>query len=160
MEEQENVRFVVDVHLGKLTRYLRLCGFDSIFSTDFDDRKIMELSRSENRIILTCDKLLLENKRVSRGFLVRSQNPEEQLKEVFLRLNLKESVLPFTRCMECNTLLEEVKKEMIIDFLEPRTREYYDDFSICPGCKHIYWEGSHYEKMKKFIEKLTVEKED
>ena len=156
MGEMNRIGFVVDVHLGKLARYLRLCGFDSIVPTGFDDRKIVELSLAENRIILSCDKLLLENRRVTNGFLVKSQKPEGQLKEVFDRFDLRKSVRPFTRCMECNSLLEVVEKETIIDLLEPRTREYYNHFSICPACRHIYWEGSHYENMKKFIEKISV----
>jgi uncharacterized protein len=146
--------FVIDVHLGKLARYLRLCGFDSRFSTAFDDGELVEISNNENRILLTCDRQLLENRKVSNGYLVRSQKPGEQLKEVFARFNLKESITPFTRCMECNSPLEQVKKEMIIDLLEPRTREFYNSFSICTSCRHIYWEGSHFEKMKKFVEKI------
>lgn len=150
-------RFIADVHLGKLARYLRLCGFDTLFSNNYADPEIMDLSNSDKRIILTCDKLLLENKKALNGFLVKSQKPEDQLKEVFTGLRLKDSVRPFTRCMECNSLLEEVEKETIIELLEPRTREFYDNFSICSSCNHIYWEGSHYEKMKRFIEKLTCE---
>ena len=160
MKSQEGFRFVVDAHLGKLARYLRLCGFDSIFSPDLDDMEIIEISNAEGRIILTRDKLLLGNKLVSNGFLVRSQKPDEQLKELFSSFNsMKKSIIPFTRCMECNSPLRLVNKESIIERLEPRTREFYHSFSICTSCSHIYWEGSHFEKMKKFIANLTVDEE-
>ena len=153
--ENADFRFIVDVHLGKLARYLRLCGLDTLFSVEYNDAEIIEISNSDDRIILTRDKLLIESKKVVKGLLIKSQDPSEQIKEVFARYDLQKRVTPFTRCMECNSLLVNVDKEMIIDLLEPRTREFYENFSICTSCNHIYWEGSHYQKMKNFVERLT-----
>jgi len=147
-------RFVLDAHLGKLARYLRLLGYDSIFSDFKDDTEIVDISLSEKRIILTRDKQLLKNRKVTHGYWVRSDRPELQLKEVFRRFDLNRSVVPFSRCMECNSLLDDVDKADIADRLEPRTRKFYNNFKICSRCKHIYWEGSHYEKMKRFVEGL------
>jgi uncharacterized protein with PIN domain len=147
-------RFILDVHLGKLARYLRLCGFDTTFSCTFSDTELIDLSVSDKRIIITRDRQLLKNKKVSHGYWIRSDNPQEQLRELFKRFDLYGSVLPFTRCMECNSLLEDVSKESIIDRLEARTSQFYNDYKICPSCNHIFWEGSHFLKMKEFIEKL------
>lgn len=149
-----DTRFVLDVHLGKLAKYLRLYGFDTFYRTDLNDREIINLSLSEKRIILTHDIGLLKNNRVTHGYWIRSQFLEEQLKEVLKRLDLVNQIMPFTRCMECNELLTEVPKGDILDRLLPHTRELYDKFRKCPGCNRIYWEGSHYEKMRKYIDNV------
>ncbi|HOO67334.1 MAG: Mut7-C RNAse domain-containing protein [Bacteroidales bacterium] len=153
-EQSSEIRFILDVHLGRLAKYLRLCGFDTLFSTLYEDREIIETSMMEERIILTRDKLLLKDKRVKRGYLIRSQYYREQLKEVFERFNLKEHVRLFTRCITCNTLLETVSKEEISDRLLADTSRYYMEFKRCPTCDRIYWAGSHYDNMKKSLKSL------
>lgn len=148
-------RFILDVHLGKLAKYLRLCGFDSLFNTGLNDIQIIELSLKELRIILTRDKGLLKNKRVTHGFWIRSSDPAEQTRDVIRKFDLKNSVNPFTRCLECNGMLTDASKEEILDKLPPKTREFYDKFKKCQGCGKIYWEGSHYERMNLFIQSVT-----
>jgi len=149
------IKFVLDVHLGKLARYLRLCGFDTLYERDYTDNEIIIISSKQRRIILTRDKKLLNNKKVTHGIWIRSQYPDLQLQEVFNRLDLKKQAKPFTRCMGCNTELIDVQKEKIVDRIPPRTREFYDVFRMCPACRQIYWEGSHFEKMKEFIRVFT-----
>ncbi len=147
-------RFIADVHLGKLTRYLRMCGFDTYYATDIGDNDIIDISMSSRRIILTRDRGLLKNKRVTRGYWLRSQKSLEQLKEVIIRLDLQRKIDPFTRCIECNSNLEEVEKEHIEDALQMNTKKYYSKFKKCPGCGKIFWEGSHFENMHKLIDEL------
>jgi uncharacterized protein with PIN domain len=149
-----DLKFVSDVHLGKLTKYLRLCGFDTYYRTDFTDEEIIELSISDKRIILTRDKGLLENKKVILGYRILSQYPGEQLREVILRFDLKNHITPFSRCMECNCLLNNVAKKEILDRLLPKTREYYRNFKKCNDCNRIYWNGSHYQSMKRQLQIL------
>jgi uncharacterized protein with PIN domain len=79
---------------------------------------------------------------------------DEQLIEVLTRFDLRKSLQPFSRCMECNGVLSDVTKEEIIGHLQPCTRKYYTEFRKCPSCERVYWEGSHYEKMKKFVDNL------
>jgi uncharacterized protein len=149
-----DTKFILDVHLGKLAKYLRLCGFDTLYRTDFDDREIIDLSLKEKRIILTHDIGLLKNNLVTHGYWIRSQFHYEQLSEVLLRFDLVNQIIPFTRCMECNGLLTEVAKADILDRLLPHTREIFEKFLKCSGCNRIYWEGSHYEKMRKYIDNI------
>jgi hypothetical protein len=149
-------KFIADVHLGRLAKYLRLCGFDTICGMTLTDREIINLSKKENRIILTRDKELLKNKHVILGYRIMSENSVGQLGEVIKSYNLAKNFHPFTRCMECNGLLEDVEKEKIINRLMPKTRDFYDVFKNCQGCGKIYWEGSHYEKMKKFVDSLII----
>jgi uncharacterized protein with PIN domain len=147
-------KFIADVHLGKLASYLRLFGFDTYFSTDSKDRDIINISLSDKRIILTRDRELLKNKRVTHGYWIRSVYPDAQIKDVLLRFDLKNKLAPFTRCMECNGLLEDVSKKEILNRLLPKTRQYYRKFKRCPQCNRIYWNGSHYLRMKERIKML------
>jgi len=148
------MKFIPDVHLGKLSKYLRLCGFDTVFDTILSDKEIIDLSLKEHRIILTRDRGLLKNKRVTHGYWVRSIRPEEQLREILQRFDLKNNLHPFIRCMECNGMLNNVPKEEIMNRLLPKTIDYYTEFKRCLECGKIYWEGSHYERLKEFI--MTV----
>ena len=149
-------RFILDVHLGRLARYLRLCGLDSSYRNDFTDGDIISLSISDHRIILTRDRGILKNKKVTHGYWIRSQNPEDQLKEVISRFDLTSSAKPFSRCLECNGIISKVSKDAIEGKLLPKTRKYFTEFRQCSGCGRIYWEGSHYDRMKKFVDALFL----
>jgi len=150
-------KFILDAHLGRLAKHLRLCGFDCLFSNSYSDPELIDIALEERRIILTRDRVLLMNGKVSHAYWIRSQEPREQLKEVILRFDLKGMVNMFTRCMECNTPIEEVRKEDIAQRLQPGTRRYFQEFRICPGCKRIYWKGSHYHNMQKFIDNIIID---
>ena len=149
-----DLKFISDVHLGKLSKYLRLCGFDTYYHVCCNDQEIINLAVSNKRIILTRDRELLKNKQVTHGYWIRSQHLDEQLEEVFLRFDLKNQILLFSRCMECNGILTDVSKENILYRLLPRTRQYYQKFKKCPDCDRIYWDGPHYERMKGYIENI------
>ncbi|HBE41089.1 MAG TPA: twitching motility protein PilT [Bacteroidales bacterium] len=148
------LKFICDVHLGKMARNLRLLGFDTFFDRNIDDNEIINMSISEKRIILTRDRQLLKNNRITHGYWIRSSDPREQIREAVARFDLRNNLKPFTRCMDCNGLIRTVSKEDIIELLPPRTRQYYEEFFKCNVCGKIYWEGSHYENMKKQIQKL------
>jgi hypothetical protein len=148
------LKFIADVHLGKLTRFLRLCGFNVHYLRNATNKEIINHSVNEKMVILTRDIELLKNKKVTHGYWVRSQKPTEQLKEILIRFDLEKQIKLFTRCMECNGLLQEVSKREIIKRLQPKTIEYYEEFRECSGCKRIYWEGSHYERMKNSVENI------
>ena len=150
-----NLKFLADVHLGKLTRYLRICGFDTYYSKNNSDNEIINIALSDSRVILTRDKELLKNKKVTHGYWIRSQFHNEQLQEVLIRFDLKTQLRPFTRCIECNGILANVSIEDISKHLLPKTRQYYQKFNKCPGCNRIYWEGSHFESMKRNIDDLV-----
>ena len=150
-------KFILDVHLGKLAKYLRLSGLDTLYYKDLSDPEIIKISIKEHRIILTRDRNLLKNKTVTHGYWIRSSQPEEQLKEVLQRFNLKNNLRTFIRCLECNGILIRVSMEEVLEHLQPKTREYYTEFKKCPVCGKIYWEGSHFEKMKIYIDNLINE---
>jgi len=147
-------RFIVDVHLGKLARYLRLCGFDTLYANDYEDRTIVNISLSEHRIILTRDIGILKYSNVEHGYWLRSAQPSRQLREVIQRFDLKHQIDLFTRCMECNGKIQPVEKHSITDQLPEGTRKYYNVFYQCSQCGKIYWKGSHYQDMIKRIARV------
>lgn len=147
-------RFVADVHLGKLARHLRMAGFDTLWEKDWDDPRIVRASLEDRRTILTRDKGMLRRREVDRGYFVRATQSEAQLAEVIRALQLETLVAPFTRCRECNTPLETVDKEAVIDRLPGKVRGFYEAFKRCPGCGRVYWEGTHFARMRGIFDRL------
>lgn len=154
-EKPRDIAFILDVHLGKLARLLRMCGFDTIYSNSYNDHIIASLAADSCRIVLTRDRRLLRFKDIIYGYWLRSVDPHEQLKEVLMRYELYDSIYRFYRCIKCNGLIEQVEKNEVIDRLEPLTKKYYDEFYQCDSCKQVYWKGSHYSKMKDYLDSLT-----
>jgi len=148
--------FVVDGHLGKLARNLRLLGFDVAYEQNASDRQLLNLMIRETRTLLTRDRRLLMHAIVRHGYCPRSQNANEQTIEVVRRFNLVNSIAPFTRCLRCNARLQDAAKADVIEKLEPLTKIYYDQFRRCPGCGQIYWAGSHFTKLEQWLQKIRA----
>jgi len=148
------IQFILDVHLGKLARYLRLLGFDTFYERHYSDAQIIQYAVENHCIILTRDVGLLKNKKVTHGLWVRATDPNLQIQEIIARLNLSHQMNPFTRCLKCNGLLIRVEKFSIQEKLQPKTQRYYSEFSTCKQCGKIYWGGSHYIRMQKFVDRL------
>lgn len=157
-EQTSEPRFVIDGHLGRLASYLRMLGLDSLYRNDYEDRELVHIGVGEDRILLTRDRRLLMHKNIEIGQLLRSLEPEKQFREVIQRHRLKKWIKPFQRCIRCNSPLEPVRKEDVVENLQPLTRLYFEEFHICPACKQIYWKGSHYDRMQKIIE--GIEKDE
>ena len=145
-------RFVADCHLGALARHLRLLGIDTAYENDAKDRRLLEVMVAENRALLTRDRRLLMHSVVRHGYCARSDDPEEQAREVLRRFTVSgrpAGLMPMSRCLRCNGTLREVAKQEILAALahEPRTLRYYDEFLRCADCGRIYWRGSHFKKL-------------
>ena len=147
-------KFILDVNLGKLARKLRLLGFDSLYSNTYDDKDIIETALAEKRIILTRDIGILKNKRITHGYWLRSVYSDMQTKEIVKKFDLYSAIHPFQICMNCNGKIEHIAKEAVIEQLLPNTRKAFNTFFICHNCGKIYWQGSHYQRMKIFIQKI------
>ena len=156
LQETEVIRFVADGHLGKLTRNLRLLGFDVAYSARADDGELLDIMARENRALLTRDRRLLMHSIVQHGYCPRSQTADEQTAEVLRRFDLVKMIAPFTRCIRCNAQLHDAAKADVIEELKPLTKIYYDEFRRCSACKQIYWSGSHFAKMQKRIERIQA----
>jgi uncharacterized protein with PIN domain len=149
-------QFILDNHLGKLAGYLRMLGFDTYYQNDYQDAELAQISNDEKRILLTRDRDLLKRRLVTYGYWVREKEPRRQLVEILRRFDLFSATQPFTRCLRCNGLLKPVPKGAIEHRLLPKTRRYYNTFAICQDCQQIYWQGSHWEKMQKFIDSIQT----
>ncbi len=150
--------FVLDVHLGKLARRMRLLGLDCRWENDLDDPEIVEISLEEGRIILTRDIGLLRRGRVTHGYWVRATDPDEQLPEVLARFDLRGALAPFARCVACNGWLRLAEKADVWELLPPKTRRYYDEFYQCAECGKIFWKGAHWEGLRKMVQTSGREK--
>jgi uncharacterized protein len=154
LQRRDLTKFVADGHLGKLARELRLLGFDVIYERDAEDRQLLDFIRNGDRALLTRDRRLLMHSIVAHGYYLRSQLPLEQTIEVVQRFDLFRSMHPFSRCLRCNALLQNVEKNAVIDRLEPLTKIYYHDFRRCAGCNQVYWAGSHVVKLQRRIDEI------
>lgn len=153
-----DIKFVVDVNLGKLAYKLRLLGFDTLYKNDFIDSEIVKISLREKRIILTRDKGILKYTDVTHGYWLRSNDINKQVGEVVRRLQLAKDFRPFTRCSNCNGMLHPIDKPLLKDRLPGDTLQFFDVFMECRDCEQIYWRGSHYEKICRWIDELQGSK--
>jgi uncharacterized protein with PIN domain len=103
-----SIRFIADAHLGGLARLLRMAGFDTLYDNHYDDSDIEAVALAENRVVLTRDLELLKRKQVKHGAYVRNLKPDEQLREVFSRFGLTQTMKPFSLCLHCNFPLHAV----------------------------------------------------
>ncbi|CAG0927830.1 hypothetical protein TFLX_00649 [Thermoflexales bacterium] len=154
------VRFVLDGHLGRLAAYLRMLGFDTGYQNHVDDAVLAQISKDEQRILLTRDQGLLKRSAVTHGYWVRATAPREQLREVIARFDLQRLAQPFTRCLSCNGLLQAAALADVKDEVPENAVRFYAEFWRCASCHKIYWPGSHYQRMVQLIEEIHPTAED
>jgi len=148
--------FVVDANLGRLARYLRLLGLDCLYRNNYDDNAIAKIASEQQRTVLTRDRSLLQRRIITHGYFVRADMPKIQTKEVLKRFHLYPLIKPLTRCTHCNGVLVETDKQKIEHRLKPLTKKHYNRFLICSDCNHIYWQGSHCERINHLIEEFCL----
>lgn len=146
--------FIVDINVGKLARLLRMSGIDTLYDPQWQEKEIAELAAADRRVLLSRNRDLLRRKSILWGHLVRTEQPEKQLAEVMTLFGIHDAIQPFSRCLQCNSLLKPVEKSAILHRLEPLTRKYYRKFHLCPDCEQIYWRGSHHKRMEELIERV------
>ncbi|HKJ45182.1 MAG TPA: Mut7-C RNAse domain-containing protein [Balneolales bacterium] len=152
-ESPDNLRFVLDVHLGKLARIMRMLGIDTLYDSAYDDPQITEIGCREQRFILTRDIDLLKQTKIKYGHWMRNTDPINQTDEILLTFDVYSQMDPFTRCLSCNGMLRPVAKEKVADQLPPGVKKYYEKYHQCDRCQKVYWKGSHYEHMSEWLRK-------
>ena len=151
----KDIKFIADVHLGKLVRYMRILGLDCHYQKPWDDDKLSERSALENRIMLSRDVGLLQRKCISHGQYLHSDDPIEQAKEILNRYEIYDLCKPMSRCVSCNSLMHPVDKEKIVHLLEPGTRKSYEKFFQCESCNKVYWHGAHVKNIVKTLKQIA-----
>jgi uncharacterized protein len=145
-----DIRFIADVMVGKLARWLRVLGFDVMYSNKYQDDEILRIADADDRIILTRDTRLAVRRHGPRCLLIESGNYQEQIRQVLRSFDLREFNV-FSRCLECNVTLEDADKESVFDKVPPYVYLTQDRFARCPSCHRVYWHGTHAEEMLKRI---------
>ena len=152
-------KFIVDHNVGKLSRWLRLMGYDARFFDGSDDSELVTIAQTEGRVILTRDTQIMKRRLVTRGrlkaVLIRSDEPERQIRQVIETLELDCRFKPFSLCLECNQELVERGKAEVKELVPPYVFKTQDQFMQCPACQRIYWRGTHWRAMTRKLEGLV-----
>jgi len=148
--------FLCDVHLGKLARMLRLLGFDTAYDSDAVDVRLVEISRSQGRILLTRDLGVLMRRVLERGLFVRSTCPDRQVEEILDRLRIRSESRPFTRCLICNGILERIdpsegERDRVLGEVPEGVKRWCSRFTRCTCCGKIFWQGSHRTRLERRV---------
>lgn len=149
-------RFVADVHLSRLARYLRLTGFDCLSPADADDAELLELSLKDARALLSKDRRLLAHERLQRAWRVRAVKPRRQLLEVIAAFQLEALVRPFTRCLVCSAVLVAASAAGLGERVPRDVRDRHPEVWRCPGCERVYWPGGHHRRMLAMLVELGL----
>jgi len=145
-----STRFIADVMLGKLARWLRVLGLDVAYSNAYEDNEIVRMAEQENRVILTRDTGLAARRSRAECLLIASGNYKEQIQQVLRTFDLRTFTV-FSRCLECNVLLKDVDKESVFEQVPAYVYLTQERFAICPSCNRVYWHGTHADRMLKQI---------
>lgn len=150
--------FVLDVHLGRLARYLRMLGFDAVYSNHAGDAELVRRAVEDRRILLTRDRGLLKHSAVTRGYWLRETDSRRQVAEIIRRFDLAGGLRPFSRCMECNQPLVAAERAEVRERVPQAVAAAPHEFLECPGCRRVYWQGSHYRRMSRWVGELAAQK--
>ena len=155
------MKFIVDSNVGRLARWLRIAGFDTVFINDLDDNRLVRLALSEGRVLLTKDTQILKRRVATTGrlkvILIESEEVKAQLRQVVKTLKLTEEIKPFTLCLECNQPLVTKDKEEVKELVPPYVFETQTQYMQCPACNRVYWRGTHWQRMSRELEKIVSE---
>lgn len=148
------MKFIADSMLGRLTKWLRIIGCDTIYYPEIDDREFVSIALKENRFILTRDTLLVKRKNIKDYLLVEGDHFRDQLCFVVKQLKLDPFSEILIRCIRCNTFLEDVKKSDIKLVVPEYVFETEDLFKRCQTCKKVYWRATHRDGMERELRSI------
>ena len=170
MSGKKEQKFLADPSLGRLSKWLRILGFDTVyFSNPLDEQQFFEKARYENRLILTrsgkiirqLNKINIETAQPSESsdplinyYFITHNHIYEQLEDLIGKELILQPKHLFARCSECNEILKEINREEVHGKVPDYIRETQESFRQCPHCKKIFWEGTHCKRMKEKINRL------
>jgi uncharacterized protein with PIN domain len=148
----QELKFIADAMLGRLAKWLRLMGYDTMYDPTAEDRDLVRCARAEGRILLTRDRELAKRKGLS-YVLIESDRLDEQLAQLFRELGISHDRLS-PRCARCNTLLRPISRAEVRARVPPYVFSRHWEFSLCPRCDRVYWKGTHWERMRRKLEDI------
>lgn len=150
---EENLKFIVDINVGKLAKWLRMIGYDTQLFDHRDDKHLIHIALTESRTIITRDTRMMQRRIIAIGelkaLLIKDHDPAKQIYQVIKELGLNPNFRPFSLCLECNQTLEKISKEDALDRVPPYIYQTQSQYVECPDCRRIYWQGTHWQAMVK-----------
>jgi uncharacterized protein len=155
------MKFIVDSMLGRLARWLRLLGCDTLYYPSIEDRRLIRIASEEGRVLITRDTRLVRMRGLKHFLLLNENDPFEQLRKVITTFKLNPfeqsdelrkggfQTRPYSRCSLCNTILEDVPSEQAKSHVPEYVYQTSDRFKKCPTCGKFYWKGTHPGKLRK-----------
>jgi uncharacterized protein with PIN domain len=151
-------RFIADCNVGKLAKWLRLMGYDTLFFNGSSDSQLVATALAEGRVILSRDTQIMKRRVITSGklkaILIQGDEPELQMRQVVSDLSLDPQFRPFTICLECNQVLVERGKGEMKELVPPYVYQTQSQFMQCPACHRIYWRGTHWQAMTNTLKKF------
>ena len=146
-------RFGCDLMLGGLARWMRFAGFDVLYERTWPSTTMLARARADGRWFLTRNRVLVA-RAGPRALWLHTSTTELQVAELRQRLLLPRSLAPFSRCSRCNGRVLEVTRELVRDRVPPFVAMHAERFYRCSACQHIYWPGTHCERISRRVEQL------
>ena len=145
--------------MGKLAKWLRMMGFDSLFFSGDDDSQMVRQALAEDRVLLTRDTGIMKRRVVTSGrlkaVLMESEEPEQQMQQLVSAIDIKSQSQPFTICLECNQPLVERSPSEVKDRVPPYVYKTQTQYMECPECRRIYWRGTHWKAMLNKLHRIV-----
>jgi hypothetical protein len=152
------MKFIVDCMLGKLAKWLKILGFDTLYFSKIEDSDFLQRAEKENRIILTRDTDLIQQSGKMDSLFIESEDWKVQVKQVLEEFNLWEKVKPNSRCIECNVPLKNLSRREARNLVTPFIYEQAESFALCPRCGRTFWQGTHFHDMENRIQEIFEKK--
>ena len=151
VENSRDICFVAEHTLGKLAKWLRMLGFDTVYESDLS----LKISYEKGRIRLTRSRRMGEKNRREGLLFIASDHYMEQLRQVIKAVEIiPDDLRPFSRCIRCNRSILPVDKDSVQGRIPDYIFETHDSFQICDQCNRIYWSGSHTQQSMDLMKQL------
>ncbi len=153
-EENFPMKFAVDCMLGKLAKWLKILGFNTLYFSIVEDSHLLALAKKEGRVLLTRDNDLLEKAKDIPSLFIESEDWNTQVAQVLNEFDLWQDIEPNSRCIECNVKLKNLPRSRAKNLVVPFVYDRATAFAICPRCDRVFWQGTHYQDMEFKIEEI------
>jgi uncharacterized protein with PIN domain len=150
LPSDETIRFVVDANVGKLARWLRMLGYDTLYFNDIDDGELVKIGLKQKRIVITKDTQIMLRRVVTdgrvRAVLITDDDPRDQFHHIANEFKLNRAK-QFTRCLECNEVLVHRSRDEVKELVPPYVFQTQTQYYQCPECERVYWRATHWQHM-------------
>lgn len=150
------MRFILTPELGRLAKWLRILGFDTVYSTQINFSSLLIQALRDNRIILTRNSRFINKARVAKCVQIQSDQVNQQLKQILRDLDIRPNTEKmFSRCIICNVELNEIDKQKVKNKVPEYVFKTQDEFFNCPACQRIYWSGTHWGNVSNTLKEIN-----